>query len=63
VRELRSLLDPHLALEEADISPFMRDAKAFLIAKLPEARAAFTARCERVWGPLRPLASRTPIPE
>jgi hypothetical protein len=101
VHELRSLLDPHLALEERDIIPFMRDAKAFpppadeaaadlyakgfawamhgiapevldqvyamlpeiLSAKLPEARAAFTARCERVWGPQRALSSRTPIPE
>ena len=31
--------------------------------RLPAARAEFDARCQRVWGPLPPLASRTPIPE
>jgi hypothetical protein len=29
VRELRTLLDPHLALEEAEITPLLRDRKAF----------------------------------
>jgi hypothetical protein len=29
VRELRALLDPHLALEEAEMIPLMRDLKAF----------------------------------
>lgn len=29
VRELRALLDPHLATEEAEIVPYLRDAKAF----------------------------------
>jgi len=29
VRELLALLDPHLATEEAEIVPFLRDAKAF----------------------------------
>ena len=29
VRELRSLLDPHLALEEAELIPFLRDAREF----------------------------------
>jgi hemerythrin-like domain-containing protein len=34
-----------------------------LLAKLPAARAAFDAKCERVWGPLKPGAATTPIPE
>lgn len=29
VRELHALLDPHLAIEEAELIPFLRDAKAF----------------------------------
>jgi hemerythrin-like domain-containing protein len=100
VGELRSLLDPHLALEEAELIPFLRGAKEFpapptdevadmyaqgfawamdgiapevleevhkilpgnLLARLPAARAAFDARCERVWGTTRAGASRTPIP-
>jgi len=34
-----------------------------LRAKLPAARAAFEARCERVWGSTKAGASRTPIPD
>jgi hypothetical protein len=101
VRELRTLLDPHLALEEAEVIPFLRGAKEFpappndevaemyaqgfswamdgiardvleqvyamlpavLLAKLPSARAAFEARCERVWGTTYAGSSRTPIPD
>ncbi len=33
-----------------------------LVARLPEARAAFDARCERVWGSAAAGAARTPIP-
>jgi len=33
-----------------------------LCARLPAARAAFDARCERVWGRLKAGAARTPIP-
>jgi hemerythrin-like domain-containing protein len=101
VRELQAILDRHLAIEEAEIVPFMRDAKAFppppdeeaaamyaqgfawamqgiavevldrvydmlpesLRAKLPAARAAFDARCERVWGSAKAGSARTPIPD
>lgn len=101
VRELSDLLGPHLALEEAELVPFLRAAKAFppppnddvaalqaqgfswgmhgvapevlsaldamlpdaLKTRLPEARAAFAARCERVWGTARAGAARTPIPD
>jgi hemerythrin-like domain-containing protein len=100
VGQLRALLDPHLALEEAELIPFLRGAKEFpppptdevadlyaqgfswamngiapevlaqvskilpetLLARLPAARAAFAARCERVWGSAKAGASRTPIP-
>ena len=35
-----------------------------LVARLPDARAAFEAECERIWGPGRPTgASRTPVPD
>jgi hemerythrin-like domain-containing protein len=34
-----------------------------LAAKLPAARAAFEARCERVWGSARAGSTLTPIPE
>ena len=101
VRELIELLTPHLATEEAEIIPFMREMKQFppppddeaadmyaqgfswamqgiapdvldklhvmlpqdLIDRLPAARKAFDERCERVWGTIKPGASRTPIPD
>ena len=101
VRELKELLDPHLATEEAEVIPFLRSATEFpapptdevaemyaegfswamngiavevldqvykmlpenLRVKLPRARAAFDARCERVWGSANAGASTTPIPE
>jgi hypothetical protein len=100
VRELRTLLDTHLALEEREIIPHLRSAKTFpappndealamyaagfawamqgiapevleqvermlpegLVARLPAARAAFDARCERVWGSAGAGTARTPIP-
>jgi hemerythrin-like domain-containing protein len=34
-----------------------------LTSRLPAARAAFDARCERVWGTARAGSSRTPIPD
>jgi hypothetical protein len=34
-----------------------------LRARLPAARAAFEARCERVWGSAKAGAARTPIPD
>jgi hypothetical protein len=34
-----------------------------LTSRLPAARAAFSARCERVWGTTQAGAARTPIPE
>lgn len=99
--ELRRLLDTHLALEEAELVPFLRDAKSFpepandeeanlyaqgfawssngiapevlaqvdamvperLRALLPAARAAFDAKCERLWSFKGPGRSRTPVPE
>jgi hypothetical protein len=101
VRELQALLGPHLALEEAELIPFLRAQKAFpppatnaeaemyakgfawamhaiaadvleqvdamlpdsLRSRIPAARADFQARCDRVWGPIRPGAARTPIPD
>jgi hypothetical protein len=36
---------------------------SILTSKLPAARAAFTARCERVWGTAKTGASRTSIPD
>lgn len=101
VRELRELLEPHLATEERELIPFLRDSKDFpsppddetlniyaqgfawamqgiapgvlekvyamlpeaLLGKLPSARAAFDARCERVWGSAEAGAARTPIPD
>jgi hemerythrin-like domain-containing protein len=101
VRELTELLGPHLALEEAELIPFLRGAKEFptppneevadlyaqgftwamhgiapevltalevmlppiLRTRLPAARAAFDARCERAWGSAKAGAARTPIPD
>lgn len=101
IRELSELLGPHLALEEAELFPFLRGAKEFpappndevadlyaqgfswamhgvapevvtaldailpemLKARLPSARAAFEARCERAWGAVHVGAARTPIPD
>jgi hypothetical protein len=101
VRELETLLGPHLATEEAELIPFLRAAKSFpppsteaeadlyaegfawamqgvasdvldqvyamlpdvLRAKLPAARAAFHARCDRAWGAVALGAARTPIPD
>jgi hypothetical protein len=34
-----------------------------LTSRLPAARAAFDARCVRVWGPTKPGASRTAVPD
>ena len=100
VRELAELLAPHLALEEAEVVPLIRDAREFpapatdaevelyaqgfawaqggiaddvlaqvnamlpaaLVAKLPAAKLAFAARCERVWGTPHSGHSRTPVP-
>jgi hypothetical protein len=44
-----------LALVDAMLPAPVREA-------LPAARAAFEARCLRVWGPTTPTTSRTPIP-
>lgn len=33
-----------------------------LVSRLPTARRAFQTRCDRVWGPLSALASRTSVP-
>lgn len=101
VRELKELLDPHLAIEERELIPFLRGMKAFppppndeaaamyaqgfawsmqgiasdvldrvhdmlpdsLRTRIPEARATFDARCERVWGSAKAGATRTPIPD
>ncbi len=41
VRELRALLDPHLATEEAEIVPFLRDMKAFPPPPNDEAAAMY----------------------
>jgi hypothetical protein len=101
IRDLEQLLGPHLATEEAELSPLLREAKVFpplpnaeaaimyaqgfawamhgiasdvldkvhamlpesLTSRLPAARAAFEARCERVWGSSRGGSARTPIPD
>jgi iron-sulfur cluster repair protein YtfE (RIC family) len=101
VSELKTLLDAHLATEEAEVFPYLRDAKQFpppandaeaamyaegfawashgvcpqvleqvnamlpeiLRSKLPAARAAFDARCEKVWGSARAGASTTSVPD
>ena len=100
VRELQKLLALHLATEERELIPFLRDAKGFppppndeavalyaegfawamhgiapdvveqvyailpenLRVRIPAARSAFEARCERVWGSAKTETSRTPIP-
>jgi hypothetical protein len=100
-RELGALLEPHLATEEREIIPFLREQKTFppppddealsmyaqgfawamqgiapdvlekvqamlpapLVARIPAARAAFDARCERAWGSANAGAARTPIPD
>jgi hemerythrin-like domain-containing protein len=101
VTSLRTLLAPHLASEETQLFPLLREAKQFppagsdeelalfaegfawsthgiapdiierlneilpaaLVERLPPARAAFQARCERVWGTAEAGASRTPVPD
>jgi len=101
IAELQALLEPHLALEEAEVIPRLRGFKDFpapanaaelalyaegfawasagiardvvaqmdamlpasLRAALPEARAAYEARCVRTWGSPQAGDARTPIPE
>jgi len=101
VSVLQALLEPHLATEERELIPFLRELKSFppppsdevaalyaegfawsmqgvapevieklsallpedLLARLPAARAAFEARCQRVWGSCRAGSTRTPIPD
>lgn len=101
IRELSTLLAPHLATEESELIPHLRAAKHFppppgeaeadmyaqgfawsshgvapdvvaqvfallpdiLSSRLPAARAAFEARCERVWGTAEAGATRTPLPD
>jgi hypothetical protein len=101
VGELAALLNAHLAFEEANVVPLLRNARelpppgsdaeaemyaqgfswslhglapevveriydllpALLTSKLPAARAAFAARCERVWGTAKTGASRTSVPD
>jgi hemerythrin-like domain-containing protein len=41
VRELKELLDPHLALEEAEVVPFLRDAKIFPAPETDEMAAMY----------------------
>jgi hypothetical protein len=100
VAELSTLLEAHLATEEAQVVQFLRPSKAFpspatdaeadmyaqgfawacdgiapevlerlyamlpdgLTSRLPAARAAFEARCRRVWGSVAPAESRKPVP-
>ena len=101
LRALSALLAPHLATEESEIVPFLRDAREFpapeneeqaalyaqgfawssngiapevlarvddmlpplLRAKLPAARAAYDAKCAKLWKREKPLASRTSVPQ
>jgi len=101
LHELEELLRPHLATEEREIVPFLREMKSFppppndeiaamyadgfawsmhglaadvvdklydmlpanVLERLPAARAAFAARCERTWGTAKAGAARTPIPD
>ena len=100
IADLAVLLDAHLAVEEAEIVPLIREARQFppppddagaemyangfawsahgiasdvlekVFAMLPEnvrsrmpaARAAFDARCERAWGTAKAGSSRTAVP-
>lgn len=100
IAELKTLLEPHLAMEEAEVAPFLRQAKQFpapstdeevalyaqgfawsthgiaaevlervfallpesVASKLPDARAEFARRCERVWGSASAGSATTPIP-
>jgi hemerythrin-like domain-containing protein len=41
VRELEELLDPHLALEEAEVVPFLRDSKTFPAPETDEMAAMY----------------------
>jgi hemerythrin-like domain-containing protein len=41
IRELKELLDPHLALEEAEVVPFIRDAKTFPAPETDEMAAMY----------------------
>jgi hypothetical protein len=34
-----------------------------LTSRLPDAKVAFAARCERAWGTAKAGAARTPIPD
>lgn len=101
VGQLSELLYPHLALEEAELVPLLRDARGFpapandteaamyaggfawssdgvapevleklhgllpesVTSRLPAARAAFEARCERAFGTSKAGASRTADPD
>jgi hypothetical protein len=101
IRELAALLDEHLAFEEANVTPLLRNAKEFpapatdeeaamyaqgfswsmhglapsvlaaldvmlpksMTTKLPAARKAFEARCERVWGTAKTGESTTSVPD
>ncbi len=101
VAELLALLEAHLAVEEKEIVPLLREARQFpapssdaeaemyaggfawsahgvapevlkqvfamlpesVTTRLPSARAAFDARCERVWGTSKAGASKTADPD
>lgn len=101
VAQLSELLDPHLAIEEAEIVPLLREARGFpaptndaeaamfaggfawsaygvapevleklfgilpesIMSRLPAARAAFEARCERAFGTSKAGTSRTADPD
>jgi hypothetical protein len=101
IAQLSELLDPHLAIEEAEIVPLLRDARGFpapandaeaamfasgfawsaygvapavvealfgilpesITSRLPAARAAFEARCERAFGASKAGSSKTADPD
>jgi len=46
-----------------DLAQVFARLPAALQARIPAARIAFEARCERVWGPRPPGASTTAIPD